>query len=78
MLILILPVALVWLVLYPGYIFIMLTINRRKLETKRLIDKFGFFYIGYKDKYYYWELIKMNTRIIIFGLSKLIDNDVKT
>ncbi|EAR82589.2 transmembrane protein, putative (macronuclear) [Tetrahymena thermophila SB210] len=55
-LVLVWPVTLIW----------KLHSNKEKLESSySMIKKLGFLYFGYKQKYYFWEFVKMYQRILI-------------
>ena len=44
----------------------MLYKNRHNLDNKELIIKYGLFYVGLTDEGYYWEIIVINVRKVIF------------
>jgi len=38
----------------PGMVLGYMVLRRPILQEKRMAAKFGFFYFGYKEKYFYW------------------------
>ena len=49
-----LPIVLVWVIGFPVLVFILLYKNRFVLDDKATIMKYGLYYIGFKDKTFYW------------------------
>ncbi|TNV87899.1 hypothetical protein FGO68_gene396 [Halteria grandinella] len=60
------PMILIWVVGFPGYIFMRLWHNRKRLNEKEVVLNFGLFFVGLDDHAYYWEVIVTNLRKIIF------------
>jgi len=60
------PILIVWVVGFPALIFYLLYMHRHSLDDKDTIIKYGIFYIGLTDKMFYWEVIIVNIRKILF------------
>lgn len=60
------PIIVIWVIGFPLFIFRLLSKNKDNLGDKDLIIKYGLFYIGLTDKGYYWEIIAVNTRKVLF------------
>lgn len=58
----------IYAVLYPVFIAHKLKKNKHKLDDKSFLRQYGFFYIGLKTEYYYWEIIVVNLRKLIFTM----------
>jgi hypothetical protein len=69
-----LPIAIIWILGYPIIVYFILRRNKDKINDENMIIKYGTFYIGLKEKAYYWEILVINIRkvllsIIVVGLS---------
>ena len=53
----------------PFVAWIILSRNKKDLETIELREKYGFLYNGYKKSYYFWESIIMYRKIMIIFIS---------
>jgi hypothetical protein len=60
------PFILIWVFSFPAYIFYNLYKNKKNLNEKPLLIKFGLFYVGLNDEAYFWEVIISNARKITF------------
>lgn len=60
------PIIIVWVVGFPLFIFIKLVRNRERLNDSYIIKAYGLFYMGLRDKAFYWEVILQNFRKIVF------------
>jgi len=60
------PYIAIWVIGFPVYVFINLYKNRKSLDDKDFITKFGLFFVGLNDNAYFWEVIIINARKIIF------------
>lgn len=65
----VIPILILWFVIFPRFIFIKLYSNRNRLDRFKFLFKFGYFYNNYKHKYFYWEFVKMYTTLLIFAVS---------
>lgn len=45
--------------------FIVLYKNRNSLHDPRTMEKYHFLYLGYKDKYYFWEIVVVTKKSLI-------------
>jgi len=69
----VLPALLIWTLGFPIFTFIQLTRNLEKLDEKGTIIKYGLFYIGLRDKAYWWEVVASNFRkAFIIGITTSI------
>lgn len=48
------PVIIVWVIGFPALVLYLLYKNRFVLNEKSTIMKYGLFYIGFRDKTFYW------------------------
>lgn len=62
------PIIFIWILGFPLYIWIRISFNRSKLDLKEFIARFGLFYIGYTNDCFYWEILVVNLRKILFIL----------
>ena len=63
-----LPIGIVWIFGYPGLIFGLLYKNRKNLDDKDTIVKYGLYYIGFKDETFYWQILVINFRRLLFTI----------
>ncbi len=42
--------------------------NLNLLDDRDFLKKYGLFYVGLKDKYYYWEIIVVSLRKMVFTM----------
>ena len=61
-----LPVIIVWVFGFPAFIFRILYKNKARLNEKNMLIKYGLFYVGLNDRGYYWEVLVVNIRKILF------------
>jgi hypothetical protein len=66
------PIIVVWVLLFPTIVFIKLFRRRGELDEKEVYITYGLFFIGLDDHSFYWELIVVNLRKIIFILCSSI------
>ncbi|KAL4461589.1 hypothetical protein ABPG74_016213 [Tetrahymena malaccensis] len=62
---LVFPCLILWIVALPMALFLILFLNKQRLQRLNLELKFGFIYKEYKINAYYWEFVKMFIKIII-------------
>jgi hypothetical protein len=62
------PIALVWIVGYPLFVFIILKKNIKNIDSTDMVIKYGTFYIGLKNEAFYWEIIIINIRKVILSV----------
>jgi hypothetical protein len=55
-----------WVVGFPAFIFIKLYINRKNLNDNDFIQRYGLFFVGLNDDAFFWEVVILNARKIIF------------
>ena len=51
------PAFILWAFIIPLIILSFLIRNRKKLYEIEVFKRFNFFYIGYKSRYYYWDVL---------------------
>ena len=61
-----LPVFVVWVFGFPLIVFRALYKNKDKLNEKDMLIKYGLYYVGLSDKGYYWEVVVVNLRKVLF------------
>lgn len=60
----------IWTLGFPIYTFIQLRRSFDKLDERSTIIKYGLFYIGLKDKAYWWEVVASNLRkALVIGIT---------
>eukprot|EP01112_Ceratiomyxa_fruticulosa_P018928 TRINITY_DN6123_c0_g1_i3.p1 TRINITY_DN6123_c0_g1~~TRINITY_DN6123_c0_g1_i3.p1 ORF type:complete len:898 (-),score=136.84 TRINITY_DN6123_c0_g1_i3:76-2769(-) len=67
-----------WLVGVPLIFFITLTHNKAKLRRQTILLRFGFLYLYYKDRFYYWEIVELLRRLFLTAIIVLIDRGSQT
>ena len=66
--------VLFWSFIFPIFCLLRIIIHRKNLDDPKFILKFGFFYLGYRPQYYYWEFIIMFRKILTIYVSLLPDS----
>mmetsp|Transcript_39507 Transcript_39507/g.37973 ORF Transcript_39507/g.37973 Transcript_39507/m.37973 type:complete len:217 (+) Transcript_39507:396-1046(+) len=61
-----LPAILLWVIGVPIGLTIYLRKHKADLSTPEQLKMYGIFYIGFTDNYFYWQLIVINFRRIIY------------
>ena len=69
-----LPTLIVWGLVFPVISLVLLVRNRRKLTAEETKLKYGFLYIGYSPKSYYWEFVIMYRKILIAFISVFLSS----
>eukprot|EP00347_Sterkiella_histriomuscorum_P019434 403341642 len=67
-----LPSILVWGLGTPLFSFSLLLKNKDKLDTIVIREQYGFIYRGYKQKFYFWEIIIIYRKILIIFIAIFI------
>ncbi|EAR91481.2 transmembrane protein, putative (macronuclear) [Tetrahymena thermophila SB210] len=62
---LVFPCLIIWIVVFPVALFLILFLNKKRLQKLNLELKYGFIYKEYKINAYFWEFVKMFIKIII-------------
>ena len=60
------PFIILWTFVFPIVIFVNLLKKRTNLNDKDTLATFGLFYVGLNDKAFFWEVVIVNVRKIIF------------
>lgn len=60
-----LPSLIVWGLGIPLFAFMLLFKERKRLDTLLARQKFGFLFRGYKQRFYYWEIVIMYRKIFL-------------
>ncbi|EWS72597.1 transmembrane protein, putative (macronuclear) [Tetrahymena thermophila SB210] len=62
------PLLLIWFIIIPTSFSIYLYSKRKKLQSLHYLNKYGLLYQEYKEKSYYWDLARNQTRasLVIF------------
>ena len=68
------PFAIFWSLIFPLYCLIRIVLNKKKLNEPQLMVQLGFFYIGYKSKFYFWEFVIMSRKISTIYITLLPDS----
>ncbi|EAS03199.2 transmembrane protein, putative (macronuclear) [Tetrahymena thermophila SB210] len=69
---------LITLILFPLYLFKKLYQNRFQLNKPQFYMSYGFVYSEYKEKLYYWQIIKIYKNILIFVIVQLFNQMFET
>ncbi|CAK64714.1 unnamed protein product (macronuclear) [Paramecium tetraurelia] len=73
----IIPTLLIVGVISPIFYIVKLYMNKNKLWTCKLRMPYGYLYVEYKDRYYYWEFICFFVKSIFYFLKTLLIQDIK-
>ena len=71
-----LPILGFWIILFPLFCLIKLIINSKKLDNPDIKLFFGFFYLGYKPNYYYWEFVTMYRKIVTIFVTLMPESSI--
>ena len=55
-----------------------ISLQRKNLDDVKMRVQFGFFYLGYKPQYYFWEFAIMFRKIIIIYVTLIPDSAIKS
>lgn len=69
-----LPLLFFWTVIFPFGCYLALVFNSKKLDNPRMKLFFGFFYLGYRPDYYYWEFIIIYRKIFSIMITIMPEN----
>ena len=69
-----LPGFFIWAYVFPIFVLIVLIKNRNNLNDMRVYRKMNFFYVGYKAKYYYWDILIFLRKSLIITLPIIVEN----
>ena len=69
-----LPSIFVWGLGIPFFAWALLTIEKDKLDTIKVREKYGFLYRGYRKDFYYWEILIMYRKILLIFISVFISS----
>ncbi|CAG9312606.1 unnamed protein product [Blepharisma stoltei] len=69
-----LPTISIWVFIVPLLCLINLIKNKNHLGETWMKKRYGFFCIGYKLKYYYWEFVILFYKVILIGISVFLSN----
>ncbi|KAL4508915.1 hypothetical protein ABPG73_006301 [Tetrahymena malaccensis] len=64
-----LVILIICLILFPVIIFMMLFQSRKRLQTVKVMFMFGFLYSEYKEKFFFWEMIRLLVKSLLCLLS---------
>lgn len=67
------PSIIIWGLGIPFFAYILLRLDKDKLNREDVKEKYGFLYKGYKKEFYYWEIIIMYRKIVLVVIAVLID-----
>eukprot|EP00347_Sterkiella_histriomuscorum_P014225 403361694 len=67
-----LPFIFIWNLIVPFLIFMKIHIGKNNLDDKTTLQIYGLYYIGLKNEVFYWELIVVNIRKLIFIICSTI------
>jgi hypothetical protein len=61
----VIPIIVIWILAFPLLVFFILLKNKKNLDSPDILIKYGMFFIGLKDEYFYWEIIIVNIRKVV-------------
>ena len=65
----------VWGIIVPGIpIMIILSVNKLRLQHTKNLFRFGYIYNEFKEKYFFWEIIRIYGRVFIIILANKMIN----
>ena len=68
----VLPFSVFWILGFPTAIYFVLRRNKANLDNKKTITNFGLFYIGFKDEYFYWQIVFVNGKRILYTILTIL------
>eukprot|EP00347_Sterkiella_histriomuscorum_P016375 403353429 len=68
------PSIIVWGLGIPLAAFVILFYRRKALDTFEIRQRYGFLYRGFKQSFYYWEIVNMYRKISILFVSVFISS----
>jgi hypothetical protein len=71
-----LPVTLLYLVPLPLLAFMKLLKSDR--GSDQVLSVYGFLFSGYKDQYWYWELVVLVRKILVAAISVFLSSEVSS
>ena len=72
------PIIIVWIIGFPMAVFVALYRRRKFLDNIDTERMFGLFFVGLNNDSYYWEIIVVNLRKIIFILCSTLMSSVNS
>ena len=63
------PLLLIWVIGIPLFSFLILLLNRRRLNDPRFMSKFITLYRGLRDKAFYWESVNIFRKLALIALN---------
>ena len=69
-----LPSLIVWGLGIPLFAFILLNMERHRLDKVEVRQKLGFLFRGYKKDFFYWEIVIMYRKIIMVIIAVVIQS----
>ncbi|CDW87963.1 UNKNOWN [Stylonychia lemnae] len=66
------PSIILWVLGIPFFALVILIRNRGYLQKLHIREKYGFLYRGYKQEFYFWEIVIMYRKIAIIFVSVFI------
>ncbi|CDW75362.1 UNKNOWN [Stylonychia lemnae] len=70
------PLVFFWVLGFPLWFFVRLYQNKKNFKDPEVVSRFGLFFIGLNDNQYYWEILLINFRKIIFILCSTLLSEV--
>jgi hypothetical protein len=67
-----LPSIIVWGLGIPLFAMILISTERKKLDSVETREKYGFLFRGYKKRYFFWEGVVMYRKIILIFISVFV------
>ncbi len=59
------PALVIWGLGIPMFAYGLMFKERKTLDSIKTRQKFGYLFRGYKQRYYYWEIVIMNRKIFL-------------
>ena len=69
-----LPGIFAWGLGIPFFAFILLSRERKNLDSIAVRERLGFLYRGYRTQFYYWEILIMYRKISLIFISVFISS----
>ena len=67
-----LPLIFMWTLLFPLLIYLKLRRIRSVLDNQSNLQVYGLFYVGLTDQSYFWEVVVVNLRKLVFIISSTL------
>lgn len=72
------PIIIIWIIGFPVAIFVALYKRRHHLDNINTERVFGLFFVGLNNDSFYWEIIVVNLRKILFIMCSTLMSSINS